>query len=162
MPAGIEIRTFFFRRIKLTRAYMAITTIPATQKSAAASVMTCSGFTLDTIFGEKLCVITGFTALLITEIPVFMAGICCIAILDGTTSLLGSRLRMLFMVTGQRSLIATRPQSTQKIHLGAFLNSRRRISTARIIHEALMLKFSIFKNKPLTFYPSSLKVSIIA
>ena len=56
---------------------------------------------------------------------------------------LGIRLKMLSMLKGMKSLIATNPQSRQFIHFGAFLNNNRKAMTARIIQPATRALFKI-------------------
>ena len=79
-------------------------------------------------------------------IPESMTGFCCISILAGIVSLLGIRLRLLSNENGHTSRMATRPQSRQKTHLGAFFKSSLARTTASISQLAVMLMLRILRN----------------
>ena len=71
----------------------------------------------------------------------------------GKVFALGTRLRTLSIENGKTSLMPTSAHIMQWINLGAFLKTRRRITTAKTSQLAVMLIFTSLRKISLIFFP---------
>jgi hypothetical protein len=124
--------------------------MPATRGRA-----TCKGLPLTTGAGITESATIGSTVFVTVAMPEWAAGNGDRTRSAGMVSRLEIRLKALSMMNGQTSRMATKAQSRQTIHFGAFFKRARASATARMSQLAVILIFKIFRNTALMLSPPS-------
>lgn len=144
--------------MQLAAIYISMTATPTSHITDAAYVTICIGSALYSGCGESPAAKTGFTAESTSCSPVSSAGTAAAAISAGTGSADGSRLRALSTENGHTRRMPTSAHMTTNSARGALPNIRRTAATARTIHPAARLMFSIRKNSPVISFTSAVGV----
>ena len=126
------VRTRSRRRSAEMAAYRISTAQPPSQTHAASHVRICSGFALCAGSGVNAACKGGFTMASTAGMPLVMAGAAEYTISGCTGSALGMRLSTLSIENGHKSRTAASAHRAHSSHFGAFLNTSRTSTTAKI------------------------------
>ena len=126
------VRTRSRRRSAEIAAYRTSNAQPPSQTHAASSVRICSGFALCAGSGVNAACKGGFTMASTAGMPLVMAGAAEYTISGCTGSALGMRLSTLSIENGHKSRTAASAHRAHSSHFGAFLNTSRTSTTAKI------------------------------